>query len=85
MPYELSEEIRCRVNARLKDGAFQDEDQVLREALDALDQMEADRITRWNERNLLATQQSEQGLSRPLDMERVLERVRKRLAEEGIV
>ena len=33
---------------------------------DELDQIEQDKLTRWDERNRLAAEQSEQGLSRPL-------------------
>jgi hypothetical protein len=53
--------------------------------LDALEQRELERVTRWNERNQLAIEQSQQGLSMPLDDERVLTRLRERLAKEGIL
>jgi len=49
------------------------------------DQVEQDRLTRWHERNRLAGQQSQQGLSRPLNDETVLARLRKRFADEGIL
>lgn len=66
-------------------GVYQSEDDVLRDALDALDQMEQDKLARWNERNRLAVEQSSNGLSRPLDDEKVLARLRERLASEGIL
>jgi hypothetical protein len=53
--------------------------------MDALDQIEQDKLVRWNERNRLAIEQSEQGLSEPLDDEKVLARLRERLARDGIV
>ena len=39
------------------------------------------KLQRWNERNAISIQQSEQGLSKPLDLEAVLERVEQRAAE----
>ena len=85
MAYEFPTDIRDRLRARLDEGAYQSEDEVLRDAMDALDQIELDKLTRWNERNHLAMEQSEQGLSKPLDDQRVLARLRERLAKEGIL
>ena len=69
----------------MSDGRYQSEEDVLREAMDALDQLEQDKLVRWEERNRMAMQQSQQGLSKPLDDEAVLGRLRERLAKEGIV
>ena len=85
MAYEFPTDIRERLKARLEDGVYQSEDDVIRDAMDALDQIEQDKLTQWNERNRLAIEQSEQGLSKPLDDERVLARLRERLAKEGIL
>jgi len=85
MNYEFPSDIEERVKARLSNGCYQSEDDVLREAMDALDQLEQDKLTRWEERNRIAMQQSQQGLSKPLDDEAVLGRLRERLAKEGIV
>jgi hypothetical protein len=41
------------------------------------------KLQRWNERNGISIQQSEQGLSKPLDLEGVLQRVEERVAEQG--
>ena len=41
------------------------------------------KFQRWNERNAISIQQSEQGLSGPLDLEAVLERVEQRAAQTG--
>ena len=84
MAYKFSLDIR-RLKARIDDGAYQSEDDVIREAMDALDQMELDKLTRWNERNRLSAEQSEQSLSKPLDDEKVLAWMRERLAKEGIL
>ena len=85
MNYQFPPDIEERLKARMSDGRYQTEDEVLREAMDALDQLEQDKLTRWDERNRIAMQQSRQGLSRPLDDEAVLDRLRERLAKEGIV
>jgi Arc/MetJ-type ribon-helix-helix transcriptional regulator len=85
MAYEFPTDIRERLKARLEEGVYQSEDDVIRDAMDAFDQLEQDKLTRWNERNRLAIAQSEQGLSKPLDGERVLARLRERLAKEGIL
>jgi Arc/MetJ-type ribon-helix-helix transcriptional regulator len=69
----------------LKNGLYVDEDDVLRDAMDALDQIEHDKLLRWHERNNLAAEQSRQGLSKALDEEAVLARLRERLAQEGIL
>ncbi len=85
MNYQFPPDIEERLKARLGDGRYQSEDDVLREAMDALDQLEQDKLTRWDERNRMAVQQSQQSLSRPLDDDAVLGRLRERLAKEGIV
>ena len=85
MSYQFPQDIEERVRARISGGPYQSEDEVIREAMDALDQLEQDRLIRWSERNQIAVQQSQQGLSRPLDDKAVLTRLRERLAKEGIV
>jgi hypothetical protein len=39
------------------------------------------KFERWNERNAISIQQSEEGLSKPLDLQAVLERVELRVGE----
>ena len=50
-----------------------------------LDRLEEDKLVRWHDRNRLAIAQSQQGESRSLNDSAVLDRLRKRLAEEGIL
>lgn len=85
MSHQVPPDIEERLQSRIKDGRYECTDAVLRDAMDALDQVEHDKLLRWNERNRLAIQQSQQGLSKPLDDEAVLQRLRSRLAAEGIV
>jgi Arc/MetJ-type ribon-helix-helix transcriptional regulator len=85
MSYQFPQDIEERVRARMSDGLYQTEDEVIREAMDALDQLEQDRLVRWEERNRIAIRQSQDGLSKPLDDKEVLARLRERLCKEGIV
>ena len=85
MQYQFPNDIRDRLQDRLKNGLYADENDVLRDAMDALDQIEQDKLLRWHGRNRLAAEQSRHALSKPLDDERVLARLRERLAREGIL
>jgi Arc/MetJ-type ribon-helix-helix transcriptional regulator len=85
MQYQFPSDIRDRLQDRLKHGSYTDEADVLRDAMDALDQIEQDKLLRWHEKNSLAAEQSKQGLSKPLNGEAVLARLRERLAREGIL
>ena len=58
MAYEIPTDIQEQLKACLDEGAYQSEDDVLRDAMDALDQIEQDRLTRWDQRNRLAAEQS---------------------------
>ncbi len=44
---------------------------------------EWNKLQTWNERNAVSAAQSRQGLSKPLDLEGVLERVERRVADHG--
>jgi Arc/MetJ-type ribon-helix-helix transcriptional regulator len=83
MPYQFPHDIEQRVKARMNEGGHQSEDDVLREAMDALDELERAKLQRWNERNQIAIEQSRQGLSKPLDVEAVLNRVEERFARHS--
>lgn len=85
MNYQLSAALQQRVFDRLSAGNYRSEEDVLRDAMDALDRIEEDKLTRWHQRNQLSQQQSDQGLAKPLDDEAVLARLRARLAQEGIL
>lgn len=84
MSFQLPPDVEQLVKERIASGVYKSEDDVLRDAMRALEQLEQDRIARWDERNRLAIEQSQQGLSKPLNDERVLARLRERLAREGI-
>jgi len=80
MAYEFPSDIQDRLQARLNNGFYQSEDEVIRAAMDALDQ---EKLIRWDERNQRVMEQSRQGLSAPLDDVQVLARLRERLVREG--
>lgn len=85
MLYQFPSDISARLDACLGSGAYQNQDEVMRDALDALEQREQEKLRRWNEGNQIAMEQSRQGLSRPLDDAAVIDRLRKRLVAERIV
>lgn len=80
LPPDISERLQAWVVA----GGYQSEEEALREALDALDERDQEKRRRWHDGNALAIEQSRQGLSKPLDDEAVLARLRARLATDGI-
>ncbi len=82
MPYQLPPDLDERVKARMASRGLSSEEDVLRAAMDALDQLEEDKLRRWHERNGIAIEQSQLGLSKPLDLEGILERVEERIAEQ---
>lgn len=84
MPYQLSPDLDQRVQEYLVTGGFRNEDEVLNTALDALEADEREKLRRWQEGNRIAIEQSARGLSKPLDDEVVIARLRARLANEGI-
>ncbi len=84
MHIQLSADICQRVEACIAGGSYLNEEEVLREALDALEQREQEKRQRWSDGNAIAIEQSRQGLSKPLDDAAVLARLRERLSAEGI-
>ncbi|MCG8650069.1 MAG: hypothetical protein MI861_09555 [Pirellulales bacterium] len=54
MSCEFPPDLEQRARARMSDGRYGSEDDLLREAMDALDQIEQDKVTRWDERNRIA-------------------------------
>jgi len=85
MLHPLPPDIEERLKARMSEGQYASEAELLRDAMDALDRLEEDRLLRWHDRNRLAIEQSQQGKSKPLNDSDVLDRLRKRLLAEGIV
>lgn len=81
MSYQFPPDIDERVKARMVSRGFHSEDDVLREAMDALEQIEQDKRTRWHERNQTAIDQSRLGLSKELDLDAILARVEERVSK----
>lgn len=78
LPLDLADRIRARV----EDGSYACEADVIRDAIDALDEFELARVAKWEERNALAVEQSRLGLSKPLDRERLLADLKKRFSAD---
>jgi len=81
MAYEFPPDLDERVKAEMEKRGLPTEDDVLREAMNALDQLEQDKVRRWNERNEIAIEQSRERRSKPLDLDAMLGRVEQRIAE----
>ena len=85
MNHPIPPDIEERLKARMSEGLYASEAELLRDAMDALDRLEEDKLLRWRDRNRLAIEQSQQGKSRPLNDGAILARLRERLAAEGVV
>lgn len=83
MATRLPPDIDQRVKACLTGGVYQNEDEVLRQAMDALEEREQEKLHRWHERNQIAIEQSRLGQSTPLDIEAMLERIEERAAQQN--
>ena len=83
MHYEFPPDLRQRVLARLADGSYQTEDELLRDAMNALDDLDREKLRLFHARNLVAAEQSRLGLSTPLDLDAMLSRIEGRVASEG--
>ena len=83
MHYEFPPDLQQRVQARLSDGTYQSEDDLLRDAMNALDDLDREKVRLFQEGNRVALEQSRLGLSKPLDLNAVLQRVEARIVIEG--
>lgn len=81
MSNEISNDLEQRIRLRLENGRYQTQDELLRDALDALDQLEQEKLQRWHEGNRIAIEESRLGLSKPLDVDEVMARLRERLSD----
>ena len=81
MEYQLPPELHERIRFRMSVGEYESEADVLRDALDALEDRELAK-NRWDERNRIAISQSEEGLSEPLDDQVILARLRERITQQ---
>jgi Arc/MetJ-type ribon-helix-helix transcriptional regulator len=83
MHYEFPPDLKQRVAERLSDGNYQSEDELLREALNALDELDREKVRLFQEGNRIALEQSRLGLSKPLDLSAMFARIEARVAAEG--
>ena len=82
MHYQFPPDLQQRVQARMADGPYQSEDDLLREAMNALDELDREKLRLFQEGNRIAIEQSRLGLSKPLDLQALLARVEQRVAAE---
>ena len=83
MSYQFPPDLDQRVKAQMASFGMPDEDDVLRAALDALEQLEQEKLHRWQNGNNIAIEQSRRGLSKPLDIDALFERVEQRVARHS--
>ncbi len=83
MHYQFPPDLHDRVQARLADGSYQSEDDLLRDAMNALEDLDREKLRLFEEGNRVASEQSRLGLSKPLDLNAMLQRVEARVAAEG--
>ena len=83
MQYQFPPDLSERVQSRLSDGNYQSEDDLLRDAMNALDDLDREKLRLFQEGNRVALEQSRLGLSKPLDLNALLQRVEARAAPEG--
>jgi Arc/MetJ-type ribon-helix-helix transcriptional regulator len=82
MQYDFPPDLQQWVDARLNAGIYQSSDDVLRDAMKALDELDREKLRLFHEGNRIATEQSRLGLSKPLDLEAILKRIEERVAAE---
>lgn len=83
MHYQFPPDIQQRVHARLTNGPYDSEDDVLRDAMNALDSLDREKLRLFEEGNRISAEQSRLGISKPLDLDAVLARVEQRVAGKG--
>ena len=86
MELAVSPELQQIVREKVESGDYASADEVLREALQLLD--DRDRLRGWKLEELrkdvaVGIQQAEQGLVAPLDMDAIREKVAERLRGQG--
>ena len=84
MSYQFPPDIEKRVRAQMDSSGVASEDDVLRAAMDALEQLDDIKLRRWQAGNDLTVKQSNSGLSMPLDLEAVLGRVEQRVSQQRL-
>jgi Arc/MetJ-type ribon-helix-helix transcriptional regulator len=82
MQYDFPPDLQQWVDARLNGGVYQSPEDLLRDAMKALDNLDREKLRLFQEGNRIAVEQSRLGLSKPLDLNGILERVEQRFAAE---
>lgn len=83
MSYQFPPDLQQLVQAHLVTGVYTSTDDLLRDAINALDELDREKLRLFQEGNRIAEEQSRLGLCKPLDFDALLERVENRLAADG--
>lgn len=70
MNHQITPDVQEGIAARIAKGNFSREEDVLRQAMDALDRMEEEAILQWNAKNQQAIADSESGNFSPITKKR---------------
>ncbi len=86
MAHQFPPDVEERIKAQLATGLYESADDVIRDALQALDSYRAYQreLSDLKETLRVAEEQSQQGQSGPFDAEATKRAVRERLAQQGI-
>ena len=82
-PYQFPPDLQQWVDAHLSTGVYRTPDDLLRDAMHALDDLDREKLRIFQEGNRIAMEQSRPGRSKPLDLTAVLDRVEQCAAAEG--
>lgn len=74
-PYQFPPDVQQWVDSHLSAGIYQSPDDLLRDAMHALDELDREKLRLFQDGNRIAMEQSRWGLSKPLDLAAMLERV----------
>jgi Arc/MetJ-type ribon-helix-helix transcriptional regulator len=83
MHYQFPADLQQLVDEHLVTGTYKSTDDLLRDAINALDELDREKLRLFQEGNRIAEEQSRLGLSKPLDLAALMERVEQRVAAEG--
>ncbi len=83
MPYQFPPDIELRIRAQMDQGEFTNEDEVLREAMEALESRQSS-LKQLRDLVAVADDDIAAGRVGPFDAEKTKTRVRQRLADHGV-
>lgn len=81
MPYAFPQDLADEINAHLATGRYANEEDLIRDALEAL--RKSEELERFRDSVTQSREQADRGEAGPLDIGSVMEQVSKRLSSTG--